>query len=64
MKNYIVVIVKPEFLENELNIQAKKGYELFNIQPLQTIRPGLLPNQPNIEITYQLIMFKDETLKN
>ncbi len=61
MKSYKVVIIKPVFLENELNIQANKGYELFNIQPLQTIRPGIIPMQPEIEITYQLIMVKNET---
>lgn len=59
MKLYKVIIIKPEFLENKLNIQAIEGFELFHIQPLQTVRPSLVPNQPQIEITYQLIMFKD-----
>lgn len=61
MKNYIVLIVKPEFLENELNIKAKKGYELFHVQALQTMKPSLIPGNPSVEIQYQLIMFKNDS---
>lgn len=61
MKKYIVIIAKPDFLENELNIQAKKGYDLFHIQTLQTFRQSMIPGNPYSEITYQLIMVKDDS---
>lgn len=64
MKKYLVTITKPEFLENELNIQARKGYELFHVQTLQTMKQSMIPGNPSVEINYQLIMVKDETIKN
>lgn len=56
--SYIVLEVKPEKLQEELCNHGADGWELIIVIPLQRIKEGFieLKSQPNIELTYQLIM--------
>jgi hypothetical protein len=59
--NYLVSIVRPAFLQEELIHLGKKGWNLVNVVVLQTIRQGFEINKPEIDIQYQLIFKKYES---